>query len=74
MHALQIDRCDQLTHYLTKIQGPASTSTAASDGPSTEVASFDGYKVRSLLPCTSLQQEHRHLLCSCCRQGPSFLG
>lgn len=43
--AVQIDRCDQLTHYLTKIQGPSAASTAAGNGPSAEVASIDGYKV-----------------------------
>ena len=42
---MQIDRCDQLTHYLTKIQGPSAASTAAGNGPSAEVASIDGYKV-----------------------------
>ena len=49
MAVVQIDRCDQLTHYLTKLQAPSSAKTAASNGPSTEVATIDGYKVRGHL-------------------------
>ena len=49
MANVQIDRCDQLTHYLTKLQAPSSAKTAASNGPSTEVATMDGYKVRGHL-------------------------
>lgn len=57
--AMQIDRCDQLTNYLSKFQAPSSASTAASNGPSSEVASIDGYKVGKLL-CHPPQQ-------CCCR-------
>ena len=42
---MQIDRCDQLTHYLSKFQTPSSAATATSNGPSTEVAAIDGYRV-----------------------------
>lgn len=52
---MQIDRCDQLTNYLSKFQAPSSASTAASNGPSSEVASIDGYKVGKLL-CHPPQQ------------------
>ena len=46
MRLCRLNRCDQLTHYLTKIQGaPPAASTAAGNGPSAEVASIDGYKV-----------------------------
>lgn len=53
--AMQIDRCDQLTNYLSKFQAPSSASTAASNGPSTEIASIDGYKVSKPL-CHPPQQ------------------
>ena len=51
--AAQIDRCDQLTHYLSKFHTPSSTSTAASNGPSTEVTAIDGYRVsgHTKIPC-----------------------
>ena len=56
--AVQIDRCDQLTHYLSKFHTPSSTTTAASNGPSTEVTAIDGYVVSG----------HRGALCKlrCC--------
>ena len=47
---MQIDRCDQLTHYLAKIQGPSAASAAAGNGASAEVASIDGYKVGNGIP------------------------
>lgn len=42
---MQIDRCDQLTHYLSKFHTPSSTSIATSNGPSTEATAIDGYVV-----------------------------
>ena len=42
---VQIDRCDQLTHYLSKFSTPSSATTATSNGPSTEVTAIDGYVV-----------------------------
>ena len=57
--AVQIDRCDQLTHYLSKFHTPSSTTTAASNGPSTEVTAIDGYVVSSHRRAASCE------LCSC---------
>ncbi len=47
--AMQIDRCDQLTNYLSKFQAPSAGSAAASNGPSAEVATIDGYKASQLI-------------------------